>query len=127
MRRVKFPVVSIILYIFAGLFTLYTIWAAIYSVNYISDMVAAKQVVISGKEFEVTNFLMTNVAQYAFFALALFALGRIVQVLSFDGDDEEYAYEDEDVDADEDASFEEVSDDNAAEADAEVLEQNANE
>ena len=122
MRRVKFPVVSIVLYVFAGLSALYTVWAAIYSFNTISQAVAAKQLVISGSEFEVINFLMTNVAQYAFFAITLFALGRIVQVVSFDVDDEEYV--DEDVDADEDPSFEEVSDEDADEADLEELEQN---
>ena len=106
MRKGKFPVVSIVLYVLAALFALYAIWAAIYSINYVSDMVAANQLVIKGSEFEVANFLMSNIAQYVFFAIVLFGLGRIVQVISFDIDDEEYDEEDED----EEALFEEISD-----------------
>lgn len=120
MRRVKFPVVSIVLYVLAGLFALYTIWAAVYAFGYVSEMVAANQLVIKGSEFEVTNFLMSNFAQYAFFAIVLFALGRIVQVVSFDIDDEE------DEDEDETSSFEEISDADAGEATLEDLEQNDN-
>ncbi len=123
MRRVKFPVVSIILFVFAVLFAAYTIWAAIYSFNTISEAVAAGQLVISGSEFEVANFLMNNVAQYVFFAIALFALGWIVQVVSPDTDD----YEDKDEDEDEASSFEDILDEDADEADHEALEQNNNE
>lgn len=117
MRRVKFPVVSIILFVFAVLFAAYTIWAAIYAINYISEMVAANQLVIKGSEFEVANFLMSNFAQYAFFAIALFALGRIVQVLSADIDDEEGE--------DEESDFEEIEDEDADE-DAPTTVENSN-
>lgn len=118
MRRVKFPVVSIVLYVLAGLLALYAIWAAIYSFKYISEMVASNQLVIKGSEFEVANFLMNNIAQHAVFAVILFALGRILQVnqaSSF----EEIADEeiDEDIDEDTDADTDE--------AEVEDLEQNA--
>jgi hypothetical protein len=115
MRRVKFPVVSIILFVFAFLFAAYTIWAAIYAFNTISEAVAATQLVISESRFEVTTFLMNSVAQYAFFAIVLFALGRIVQVISSDVDDEE----------DEELALEEVSDEDVDEADLEEPEQNS--
>ena len=124
MRKGKFPVVSIVLYVLAALFALYAIWAAIYSINYVSDMVAANQLVIKGSEFEVANFLMSNIAQYVFFAIVLFGLGRIVQVISFDIDDEEYDEEDEE------ALFEEISDEDsedADEADTEETEQSKDE
>ena len=111
MRRVKFPVVSIVLFVFAVLFALYSIWAAIYAINYISEMIAANQLVIKGSEFEVTNFLMSNFGQYVFFAIVLFALGRIVQVISSNGDEEEEL-------------FEEILDEDADEADLESPEQN---
>ena len=111
MRRVKFPVVSIVLYVFAVLFALYTIWAAIYAFGYISEAVAANQLVIKGNEFEVANFLMSNFGQYAFFAITLFALGRIVQVVSSDVDDEE----------DEASSFEEILDEDADVVDADKI------
>ena len=125
MRRVKFPVVSIVLYVFAGLFAVYAIWAATYSIRYISDMVAANQVVIKGSEFEVTNFLMTNFAQYVFFAVALFALGRIVQVVSSDVDVDVDVDVDDEEEEDEMLSFEETADDD--ETVLEDLAQNNNE
>ena len=117
MRKVKFPVVSIVLYVLAALFALYSIWAAIYSINYVSEMVAANQLVIKGSEFEVANFLMTNIAQYAFFAIVLFALGRIMQVVSSDINDEE------DEDEDEAPLFEEISDEDAEDADEADIEE----
>lgn len=117
MRRVKFPVVSIILFVFAVLFAAYTIWAAIYAFNTISEAVAAGQLMISGSEFEVANFLMNSVAQYAFFTIVLFALGRIVQVVSSDVEEEE----------DEESVLEEIvdEDEDVEEAALEVLEQNS--
>ena len=129
MRKVKFPVISIILYVLAALLALYTIWTVIYSIRYISEMIAANQLMISGNEFEVTNFLMTNCAQYAFFAITLFALGRILQINLRDVDDEEV--EDEEVeDEDEAPLFEEISDEDAEgadEADIEEAEQSDDE
>ena len=107
MRKVKFPVMSIVLYVLAALFALYTIWAAVYSIRYVSEMVAVGQLQISGSEFEVANFLMNNFAQYAFFAITLFALGRILQTNVSDVDD------DEDEDEDEAPLFEEISDEDA--------------
>ena len=121
MRKVQFPVISIILYVLAALLALYTIWSAIYSIQYISEMIAGNQLVISGNEFEVTNFVMTNVAQYAFFAITLFALGRILQINLSDVDDEEY--EDEDEDEDEEPLFEELSDEDAKGADKADIEE----
>ncbi|HOT90561.1 MAG TPA: hypothetical protein PLJ78_05890 [Anaerolineae bacterium] len=124
MQKVKFPVLSVVLYVLAGLFVLYTIWAATYSFRYISEMVAADQLVISGNEFEVANFHMRNFAQYAVFAVILFALGRILQVhSSVDGEHQASSYEEvlDDEDVDEDADVD------ADEAEATDLEQNATE
>ncbi len=117
MRRVNFPVSSIVLYVLAGLFALYTIWAAIYSFGYVSEMIAANQLVISGNEFEVMNFLMTNFAQYAVFAVILFALGRILQVYASGRVAEENQA----------SSFEEVADEDTDEDNLEDLEQNDDE
>ncbi len=113
MRTVKFPVVSIILLVFAVLFAAYTIWAASYAFNTISEAVAAGQLVIKESKFEVANFLMNNVAQYVFFTLALLALGRIVQVISPDVEEE-----------DEESFLEETMDEDAEEDALEVVEQN---
>jgi hypothetical protein len=112
MRKVKFPVISIVLYVLAALLALYTIWAAIYSIQYIQEMIAVGQLVISGNEFEIANFLMTNFVQYAVFAITLFALGRILQINLRDFDYEE----DEEL-------FEEISDEDADEADEADIEE----
>lgn len=82
MSKKKFPVLSAALYVLAGLLGLYTIWAAAYSFDYVSKMVAQNQLVISGNEFEIANFHMSNFAQYALFAVILFTLGWILQKIS---------------------------------------------
>lgn len=79
MSKKKPPVLSTVLYALAGLLGIYTIWAAARSFGYVSTMVAQHQLVISGNVFEIASFHMSNFGQYAFFAVILFALGRIVQ------------------------------------------------
>ncbi|SNS93362.1 hypothetical protein SAMN05446037_102833 [Anaerovirgula multivorans] len=83
MRGKKVPALSTILYILAGLLALYTLWAAFYSFDYISKMIAQNQLVIRGNEFEIVNFHMSNFAQYLLFAVILFTLGRILQMNLF--------------------------------------------
>lgn len=82
MTKKKLPVLSTTLYVLAGLLLLYAIWAAISSFGYISRMVAQNQLVISGNLFEIANFHMSSFGQYAFFAVILFTLGRIMQIKS---------------------------------------------
>ncbi|MFU8770957.1 MAG: hypothetical protein ACNA8H_00910 [Anaerolineales bacterium] len=79
MTTKNYPVLSIVLYVLAGLLGIYTIWAAYYHYSSISTMVSMGQVVISGNEFELVSFLMANIAQYPLFAVILFSLGRIMQ------------------------------------------------
>lgn len=54
MSKKKLPLLGTTLYVLAGLLTLYTIWAAIRSFDYIFNMVAQNRLVIS--EFEIANF-----------------------------------------------------------------------
>lgn len=84
MNKKSISIVSIVLYVFAGLLLVYTVWAAVYSFNYISSMVAQNQVVIEGIEFEIVSFHMSNFGQYFVFAVLLFASGWIVQMVSTD-------------------------------------------
>ncbi len=126
MQRVKFPVLSVALYVLAGLIALYTIWAATYSFRYVSDMVAAEQLVISGNEFEIASFHMRNFAQYAVFAVILFALGRILQVrlpATVDGEYQASSYM-EILDEEADAEVDEDTAADAAEAETTDLAQN---
>jgi hypothetical protein len=96
MIKNKLPIVSLILYILAGLFFLFAIWAAVFSFQYISGMVEMGQVVVRDSLFEIVSFHFANFGQYVVYAALLFAAGWIVYLVTdpdfeivFDDDDEE--------------------------------------
>ena len=101
MDKKKFPVFSIVFYVLAGLFFIYSVWAAVFSFNYIGDMIAQNQLVIDGNLFEIISFHMSNFAQYLVYALVLFGLGWIVQVLTLE--EVEFVLVDDEEDEQEDA------------------------
>jgi hypothetical protein len=106
MSRRSFPVFSTILYVLAGLLGLYTVWAAVFHYNNISNMINIGQVTISGNEFELVSYLMANIAQYALFAVILLSLGMILHTRP----SVEYEYvDDEDLD-DEDITTDDEED-----------------
>ena len=82
MQKKRVPVVSIVLFVFSLLFLAYTIWAAVYSFNYISDMVTQGQLVTAGVEFEIISFHMSNFGQYLTFSLLLFGIAWLLMVVS---------------------------------------------
>jgi hypothetical protein len=100
MSKMKSPVLSIILYALAGLLGLYTVWAAAYNYDNISTLVEQGQAVISGNEYELARYLMSDVGQYVLFAVILLSLGRILQTYS-SVPDEYLVAEDVDDDTDE--------------------------
>lgn len=83
MNKKKIPVLSLVLYVLSGLLIIYTIWSAVSSFKYISEMVSQGQLVISGNKYNIANFYMSNCGQYAAFAVILFTLGWILQKSSF--------------------------------------------
>ena len=89
MDKKKLPILSIVLYVIAGLLAVYSIWAGVYSGKYISTMMEQGQLVFKGNEFEVVSFYMSNMAQYLLFAITLFVLGRILLYFSFIEEDDE--------------------------------------
>lgn len=89
MDKKKLPILSTVLYVIAGLLVVYSIWAAVYSANYISTMMQQGQLAFSGNEFEIVSFYMSNIAQYVLFAITLFVLGRILLYFSFIEEEEE--------------------------------------
>ncbi|MBW6472071.1 MAG: hypothetical protein K0B14_03005 [Anaerolineaceae bacterium] len=89
MDKNKLPILSTVLYVIAGLLVVYSIWAAVYSANYISTMMQQGQLAFSGNEFEIISFYMSNIAQYVLFAITLFVLGRILLYFSFIEEEEE--------------------------------------
>lgn len=82
MIKEKLPIVSLIFYILAGLFLIFAVWAAVFSFEYISGMVAMGQIVVSDNLFEITSFHMANFGQYVVFAALLFGVGWIVHIIS---------------------------------------------
>lgn len=82
MQNKKVPVVSIVLYVLAGLLLIYSVWSAVYSSKILSDAIAMGQLVFKGSEFEVVSFFMSNLALYLLFAVVLFALGWILQIIT---------------------------------------------
>ncbi len=89
MNKKKLPILSTVLYVIAGLLVVYSVWAAVYSANYISTMMQQGQLTFSGNEFEIVSFYMSNIAQYVLFAITLFVLGRILLYFSFIEEEEE--------------------------------------
>jgi hypothetical protein len=121
MQKKKFPVVSVIFYVVAGILLAYSIWAASYSINYISTAVEQNQLVVEGLEFEIVSFYMTNVAQYVVFAILMFGIGWILQkiekikVADLDLEDDELIVEEW---LEEDEEQDEVPEENSEEEEA---------
>lgn len=98
MEKKKISVLSIIFYVLAALLLAYAIWAAVYSIDYISQAIQQNQLIVEGYEFEIASFYMSNVAQYVVFAAILFGIGWILQKLEADKEtdyDEDDWYEEE--------------------------------
>jgi len=99
MSKEKTPVLSIVLYVIAGILLIYSVWATTYSANIISTAVAQNQLVPQGNEFEIVSFYMTNIAQYVLFAIVLASLGWIIQTMpeAVEYEYEEMEYEDDEL------------------------------
>jgi len=78
-KRIIQLIPSIILYIFAGLLLIYTIWSYTYCADIISQAKAAGQLAASGNEYDIASFYMGNCGQYFVYALLLAAVGLILQ------------------------------------------------
>lgn len=97
MQKNKVPVLSIVFYVLAVILLAYAIWAATYSIDYVSQAIEQNQLIVEGFEFEIASFYMTNVAQYVVFAAILFGIGWILQKLhsgitiEFEEDEDEYS------------------------------------
>ena len=70
---------SIIIYVFAGLLTIYAIWSYTYCADIITQARAAGQIATSGNEYDITSFYMSNAGLYFIYALLLAAAGLLLQ------------------------------------------------
>ena len=104
MQKKKFSVVSIIFFVLAGLLLAFSIWAAVYSLDYISSLIDAGQLIVEGNEFELVNFHVSSYGQYVIFALIFFGLGWILLNMPKEIE-EEFDFEDE-LDMDEELVLE---------------------
>lgn len=76
-RSKKYPVVSILFYITAGILIVYMVWALICCHAYISKLIASGQLTANGNEFTVANYYMTNCVQYLFYSIIFLFFGRL--------------------------------------------------
>jgi hypothetical protein len=79
MIKKRVSVLSIGLYVLAALLLGYAVWATSNAIIYISGMIDQGQLIVSGNEFDIANFVMSNAAQYFVYAVVLATLGWIVQ------------------------------------------------
>jgi len=70
---------SIVLFIFAGLLAIYTIWSYTYCADIISQAKAAGQLAAAGSGYNIASFYMDNCGQYFVFVLLLAAAGLLLQ------------------------------------------------
>jgi len=66
------------MYVLAGMLLLYSVWGAIYCVNYLSSYFLTGQLTFAGNEFDIINFHVTTYGQYVLFAVVLFMLGWLL-------------------------------------------------
>jgi hypothetical protein len=116
MRRRTVSGIAIGLYALAALVAAYTVWAVVHFYGYITEMIGQGQLIVSGSEFEIANFVMSNALQYGLYAVILFALGRVVQLntpqplgdLDDDFEDEDYDEADDGLEDEDDLEDEDV-------------------
>ena len=70
---------SLVLYAFAVLLLIYTVWSFTYCTDIISQAKAAGQIAASGNEYDIMSFYMGNCCQYIIYALLLAAAGLVLQ------------------------------------------------
>ena len=75
----KVPVLSIVFYVVAAIMAAFTVWAFIYCIGYISELIATGQLMTAGNEFNLVSYFMTNCVQYLLYAMAIFFFGFIYQ------------------------------------------------
>lgn len=78
-KKIIQTIPSIILYVCAGLLSLFAIWAYMNCAGIISQAKAAGQLASAGTGYDIISFYMANCGLYFVFALLLAAAGLILQ------------------------------------------------
>ncbi|MDD2361960.1 MAG: hypothetical protein PHV32_11005 [Eubacteriales bacterium] len=82
MCKKRISILSIVLYVTAGLLAIYSIWAIINIQESLKNYLTQYQLAFKGNEFDIINSYVSGAGQYLLFAIVLAVLGYIVQVLS---------------------------------------------
>jgi TRAP-type C4-dicarboxylate transport system permease small subunit len=96
----KVPVISIVLYVLAGLLLIFTIVMIVLSAKALQPSFA-QGLTFKGYELEIINFYISNMGLSILFAILFFFLGFIYQKMETDAvyiDDIDFFEEDEDDD-----------------------------
>jgi len=75
----KIPVVSIVLYVLAGLSIIYTFWTFFNCFDYISELANSGQLEYEGSSGDIIGYYVSSCAQYFVYAVLMGTLGWIVQ------------------------------------------------
>lgn len=77
----KISKVSIIMYCLSILLVIYGIYVFINCTEYIYTMLSTKQLTVTGNEYNIINYYMSNFSQYIIFAILLASVGFVIQKL----------------------------------------------
>jgi hypothetical protein len=79
MKKIKIPIVSVLLYLCAFLFIGYTLWSLVNNHQYLADLVAQNQLDRSRDRYKIVNFYVTNAAPYFFYSVVFILSGYLLQ------------------------------------------------
>jgi len=79
MKNKKIPAVSIILYIFAALLTIYVIWTAATDYGYVTGLIKDGSLTFKDNEYSIVNYFVTHAGQHLAYVFIIFALGLVLQ------------------------------------------------
>ena len=117
MCKKRISILSIVLYVTAGLLAVYSIWSIMNIQEDLKNYLTQYQLEFTGNEFDIINTYVSGVGQYVFFAIIMAVLGYIVQMHS-------PAIEQAVISADE-AVYEEPAGDISVEESVEIFEASA--
>lgn len=75
----KISKVSITMYCLSVVLAIYGIYVFINCTEYIYTMLSTKQLTITGNEYTIINYYMSNFSQYIVFAILLASMGFVIQ------------------------------------------------
>ena len=72
--------VSTLLYVIAGIFGVYTLYALGTGIAYVNEMITSQYLVVSDSMGDILNFFVTGTGTYLFYTCVLGGLGYLIQI-----------------------------------------------